>query len=409
MEETINKLKGKRILIWGYGREGKSTEKLLKQYCEPAALDIFEGPREGVHEENYDYVFVSPGIPFEEDAPDYGNRKFTSQTELFLEEYGAQTIGITGTKGKSTTSSMLAAALKEAGKKVFLVGNIGIPCFDAIAGMTEDAVAVFELSCHQCQRLRADPHVAVFLDLYEDHLDRYHTMEHYFAAKCGITRHQKEGDILYVGADVPEIATRAEVRKITPDMAEKVPMRIPGAHNLYNAEFVRRIAVDVCHADPEKTEHAIENFSGLAHRLQYCGERDGITYIDDSISTIPEAAMRALRAVPNAQTLILGGMDRGIEYTALEDFMAAHPEYHYVLCYASGERIARELQGRVPGIFLEKDLEGAVKRAEEVTEKGRAVILSPAAASYGYFKNFEERGDVFRELAGLGKAPKSGI
>lgn len=89
--------------------------------------------------------------------------------------------------------------------------------------------------------------------------------------------------------------------------------------------------------------------------------------------------------------------------------MAAHPEYHYVLCYASGERIARELQGRVPGIFLEKDLEGAVKRAEEITEKGRAVILSPAAASYGYFKNFEERGDVFRELAGLGKAPKSGI
>ncbi len=401
MQATIDKLKEKKILIWGYGREGRSTEKLIRGYCAPAALDIYEGPREGVHEENYDYVFVSPGIPFEEDAPAYDNRKFTSQTELFLEEYGRQTIGITGTKGKSTTSSMLAAALKEAGKKVFLVGNIGIPCFDAIAEMTEDAIAVFELSCHQCQRLQADPHVAVFLDLYEDHLDRYHTMEHYFDAKCGITRHQKEGDLLYVGADVPEIATKAKIRKITPDMAKQVPMRIPGAHNLYNAEFVRRIAVDVCKADPEKVEHAIETFPGLPHRLQYCGEKDGITFIDDSISTIPEAAMRALRSVPNAQTLILGGMDRGIEYNALEDFMAAHPEYHYVLCYASGERIAKELNGRVPDLLLEKDLAGAVARAKKVTDRGRAIVLSPAAASYGYFKNFEERGDAFRKLAGL--------
>ena len=100
MQATIDKLKEKKILIWGYGREGKSTEKLIRGYCAPAALDIYEGPREGVHEENYDYVFVSPGIPFEEDAPAYDNRKFTSQTELFLEEYGRQTIGITGTKGK---------------------------------------------------------------------------------------------------------------------------------------------------------------------------------------------------------------------------------------------------------------------------------------------------------------------
>ena len=94
-------------------------------------------------------------------------------------------------------------------------------------------------------------------------------------------------------------------------------------------------------------------------------------------------------------------MDRGIEYNALEDFMAAHPEYHYVLCYASGERIAKELNGRVPDLLLEKDLAGAVARAKKVTDRGRAIVLSPAAASYGYFKNFEERGDAFRKLAGL--------
>lgn len=406
MEETINKLKGKKILIWGYGREGKSTERVLRKYCQPAALDIYEGPREGVHEENYDWVFVSPGIPFEEDAPDFGNRKFTSQTELFLEEYGSQTVGITGTKGKSTTSSMLAAALNEAGRTAFLMGNIGLPCFAFIDRMTPETTAVFELSCHQCQRLQADPHVAVFLDLYEDHLDRYHTMDHYFDAKLGITKHQTEDDLLFVGADVPKITTRAKQSRITPDMAPQVPMRIPGAHNLYNAEFVRKIAVDVFGADASKVEHAIENFPGLPHRLQYCGEKDGIAYIDDSISTIPEAAMRAVRSVPNAGTLILGGMDRGIEYDVLEEFMRQHPEYTYVLCYASGARIAKELSGSVPGIYLEEDLAGAVARAKEVTLKGKAVILSPAAASYGYFKNFEERGDAFQVLAGVREPEK---
>ena len=125
MQATIDKLKEKKILIWGYGREGRSTEKLIRGYCAPAALDIYEGPREGVHEENYDYVFVSPGIPFEEDAPAYDNRKFTSQTELFLEEYGRQTIGITGTKGKTTTTYMVRAILEAAGS-----------CYDQIVKTT---------------------------------------------------------------------------------------------------------------------------------------------------------------------------------------------------------------------------------------------------------------------------------
>jgi UDP-N-acetylmuramoylalanine-D-glutamate ligase len=111
MEKTIRRFAGKRILVWGYGREGRSTEKLLKEYCSPEVVDIYEGSREGVEEDLYDYVFVSPGIKFEEDAPDFRNEKFTSQTEIFMEEYGAQTVGITGTKGKSTTGAMLAAVL----------------------------------------------------------------------------------------------------------------------------------------------------------------------------------------------------------------------------------------------------------------------------------------------------------
>lgn len=398
MEKTIEKLKGKRILIWGYGREGKSTEKFLKEYCAPAAADVFEGPREGVHEDEYDYVFVSPGIAFEEDAPAFGNRKFTSQTELFLEEYGGQTVGITGTKGKSTTSALLATVLEAcSGRETFLMGNIGKPCWDYLPEMKEDSIAVFELSCHQCQRLLADPHIAVFLDLYEDHLDRYHTMEHYFDAKKGITKHQDEDDILYVGQQVPEIRTRARKSVIGPSEVGQYDLKIPGAHNQYNAQFVYEIATQIFGCEDSAVRDAMGTFRGLPHRLEYCGTIHGVDYYDDSISTIPEAAIRAVNSVANTKTVLIGGMDRGIDYGILEQFIREHPEITFVLAYASGRRILASVKDCRNVLFAE-DLAGQVAKAKEITPSGGAVVMSNAAASYGYFRNFEERGDAFQKL-----------
>ncbi len=392
MDKTKEKLRGKRILIWGYGREGKSTEKLLKTECEPASVEVYEGDCAGVDVSQYDYIFVSPGIPFEEDDP-----KFTSQTQVFMEEYGAQTVGITGTKGKSTTSAMLAKVLSACGKDAVLMGNIGLPCFDYIAQMTPETIAVFELSCHQCQRLTADPHIAVFLDLYEDHLDRYHTMEHYFDAKMGITKHQNTTDILYAGEDLPAFSTDAQVKRIWKKDVEEFALRIPGQHNHYNAEFVMRIARDEFGCDPAQIREALAVFGGLPHRLEYVGTYGEVDYYDDSISTIPEASIQAMGSVKNAETLILGGMDRGIDYDILVPFVEAHPEYHIICAYASGKRIAGML-GSCENVEYVEDLDAAVERAREVTQKGRAVVLSPASASYGYFKNFEARGDYFQEI-----------
>lgn len=398
MQKTIEKLEGKRILIWGYGREGKSTEKFIKEYCRPALVDILEGTREEVRDEAYDYIIVSPGICFEEDAPAFDNRKFTSQTELFLEEYGAKTVGITGTKGKSTTSSMLYQVLDAcSGHKTFLMGNIGKPCWDYLPEMTEDSIAVFELSCHQCQRLQAAPHTAVFLDLYEDHLDRYHEMQHYFEAKCGITRCQTEGDFLFVGENVPDIATKAVKRAITLLPEDHFDLRVPGMHNQLNARFVLEIASCVFGCSKEAIREALKEFRGLPHRLENCGCIDGIDYYDDSISTIPEAAIRAATSVANAKTLLIGGMDRGIEYDILIDFIGQHPEYQFILAYASGKRILESVKD-CPNVHYVEDLAAQVRLAQEITPKGGAVIMSNAAASYGYFKNFEERGDVFQRL-----------
>ena len=436
MIKTQEKFRDKKILIWGYGREGKSTERFLREYCAPDVVDVYEGARDGVRDELYDYVFVSPGIKFEEDAPAFDNTKFTSQTEVFLEEYGAQTIGITGTKGKSTTCSLLYTVLSACSRRSsFLMGNIGKPCFDYLAQMDDDSIAVFELSCHQCQRLQAAPHAAVFLNLYGDHLDRYLTMEHYFGAKCGITRGQGPEDFLFLGQQVPEVETKAQAVRVLPGN-ERFELRIPGEHNQYNAEFVYEIAVMLYGCDGEAVRRAMATFSGLPHRLQHVGCYNGVDYYDDSISTIPQATIQAVTSVPHVKTVLVGGMDRGVDYTVLEDFIREHQELNFILAYASGKRILEELKGSAgvrtggnsagdasagdggtesaaeeipadsclqesgtcPNAVWVEDLAAQVKKAREITSAGSAVVMSNAAASYGYFKDFEERGDMFRRL-----------
>lgn len=142
----------------------------------------------------------------------------------------------------------------------------------------------------------------------------------------------------------------------------------------------------------------MQSFRGLPHRLQKIAERDGITYYDDSISTIPEATVQAILSIPDVKTVLIGGMDRGIDYSVLEKFIADNPQYHYILMYSTGRRIRDELKENGSLVYYEEDLENAVKKAKELTRKGEAVLLSPAAASYDHFKNFEERGDCFKNL-----------
>mgnify|MGYP002868631641 CR=1 FL=1 len=396
MQGGIEYLKGKKILIWGYGREGKATERFIKKFCEGSTYEIYEGSRDGVHEDDYDYIFVSPGIPFEEVNP-----KFTSETQLFLELFSGRTIGITGTKGKSTTSCLLYNAIKNSGRKSCLVGNISVPCLDYYEEMLEnqDETAVFELSCHQCQRLTVSPHIAVFLNLFEDHLDRYITEEHYFDAKLGITKNQTEKDIIYLGAQVPEFETRAERKIINKNEIGDYELFIPGEHNKYKAEFVRRICVEELKLDENKVREGMKGFHGLPHRLEYIGNYDGVLYYDDSISTIPEAAIGAVKSISKVRTVLIGGMDRHIEYDILEDFIRNNPSVNFIASYEAGKRICKET-GEQKNLYFRNNLDEAVKLAKEITEEGTACVLSPAAASYGYFKNFEERGDYFKKLVG---------
>ena len=397
---AYDKFNNKRILIWGFGREGRSTKDFLSKYCRPASVDVFEGSREEINEDAYDFVVKSPGIVMDDDDP-----KYTSQTQIFLECFRKNTIGITGTKGKSTTSAMLHHVLCAAGRKSLLLGNIGEPCLDHFGEIDDDTTVVFEMSCHQLAHVTVSPHIAIFLDLFEEHLDYYKTFERYFAAKANITRFQSADDLLFVGDNVPALKTCAKTTVINHGDAPGYDLSILGHHNDVNAHFVYTVASSVLAVDDAVIRAALSGFSGLPHRLKHIGTIDGIDYYDDSISTIPSATIEAIEAVTNTGTVLIGGMDRGINYDLLTDYIDSHRQYNYIFSYDSGRRIYDGIQ-KSENCSYADDLAAAVKRAKEITPSGKAVILSPASASYGYFKNFEERGDVFRQLVTDGRCQR---
>ncbi len=429
MKETIrNLVKDKKVLILGYGREGQSSFRMVSSVGGYACLDIADANAvssdlTSSHKvitgasyldclNDYDVVFKSPGIVLPMDISNYSCR-ITCQADLFLEVYGAQTIGITGTKGKSTTSSLLYHILKECGKDVLFGGNIGIPIFDITDQIHPRTIIVFELSCHQLEYAKFAPSKAILLNLYEDHLDHYGTVEKYWNAKKNIYRNQGYCDFLFCNPDfLPATGEcKATVIKVkSQDLPfnsfEEIPgVTLRGTHNLFNTAFV----YDVCRRydiSDEDFKAALATFKTLAHRLQYLGKLDEIDYYDDSISTTVESAISAVRAIPNAGTLLLGGMDRGIDYDPLVDFLPTTRLEHIILMYDSGKVILEKLKTTASPSFMEKahyiqDLKDACAFAKANASKGTAVILSPASASYGVFKNFEQRGDFFKEYVGL--------
>lgn len=438
MINTIqNYIKDKKVLILGFGREGKSTLSMIKRaggYKEAAVSDmnwvevdedvkLICGPDYQKCLNDYDVIFKSPGIVLEMDVAEI-NGKLVSQTELFFERYKKQIIGITGTKGKSTTTTLIYQILKSAGRDVVLAGNIGIPAFDIWEDISDETIITFEMSSHQLEYMTVAPAIAVYLNIHEEHLDHYGTMEKYIAAKENIYRNQVEGDKLFVNElIVPEKDTcEADIIAVGyNDMADvmingnvisykneayEIPIndiKLLGEHNYYNIATAYGVLQEFGITEEEFTRGLCE-YETLPHRLQYIGTVEGVKYYDDSISTICDTAMQALNSVKDAATILIGGMDRGIDYKELIEFLSMHEIENIILMAATGKRISDEIDADYPSfrdksrLHLVETLEEAVELAKKITPKGKSCVLSPAAASYGIFKNFEERGEVFNKL-----------
>lgn len=440
LETMRNCIRNKKVLILGFGREGKSTYKLMQKaggYERLAIADlnpitdtlaenvlIITGEDYQKSLNDYDVVFKSPGIVLEQEIGTY-TCEIVSQTELFFRRFRNQIIGITGTKGKSTTTTLLYHVLKEAGVKCVLAGNIGIPAFDIAEEIQEDTVICFEMSSHQLEYMSVSPKYGVLMNIHEEHLDHYGTMEKYVAAKERIYRNQQAGDklicnmeilpkentcksqVISIGYEGSNADIQVEETRIRyKNKAFSIPVseiKLIGIHNYYDIGVVYGLLQELGVSD-EVFMEALKTYEPLPHRLQYVGTVDGIKYYDDSISTICDTTIQALTSLKDTDTVIIGGMDRGIEYQELISFLSEHEVPNIILMEATGKRIYREIKENYPDfkaverIQPVEHLEDAVELAKKVTRQGKSCVMSPAAASYGIFKNFEERGEVFVKL-----------
>lgn len=433
-EYIKNYIDNKKILIYGMGQEGKSTLAFFIKYFPNSDISIldeqFSIPDEltkniklvkKIEEiNNFDLIFKSPGIVID-DKILIDKSKLTSQTELFIQCFRNQIIGITGTKGKSTTSSLLYYILKQYNTNTILVGNIGIPCLDLIEQINENTIIIFELSCHQLEYVKVSPHIGIILNLFPEHLDHYKSFEKYAQAKKNIFRYQQENDIVIINENYKHLLSYENNfitvsnsiqdsdisvlgRKITIPQNEitiqKEDTQLLGKHNLYNISIVYYICNQYFNLSNEEFKYALKTFKGLPHRLEFIGEYNQIKYYDDSISTICETTIEALKCLENVGTLLLGGMDRGIDYSKLVDFIVNSNVDNIILLPDTSKRLDylfKRISNHNKNIILTENLEKAVDISKQITPKGKICLLSPAAASYGFFKNFEERGNKFLE------------
>ena len=409
-------LEGQRILIAGYGREGQSAERLIKKILPEAPVTVATQVEDGKWKAAsgewrtdwpFDAVIKSPGIPTFHLPPD--GYHLTSLTDLFLQVYGDKTVGVTGTKGKSTTASLIHHLLPGS----ILAGNIGVPLFDVIEELDEHSLVVAELSCHQLEVLHRSPHVAVLLNLYQEHLDHYVDYMGYKMAKMQIALHQHPGDHFYYCTDNEELRSLVEsvecrveselhpysIYDITDEERELLDVcPLEGEHNRSNALVACRVSALMTRQSLSNLHSPLSTFKGLRHRMEQVGVYCGITWYDDSISTIPAATIAAVKALGRVDTLILGGFDRGIDYSPLVAFLQQNPIDNLVFVGAAGRRIHSAAQPLSHSATLvEDDYTRIVPWCAEHTPQGGVVLLSPAAASYDAFKNFEVRGDFYKE------------
>ena len=420
--EMINNLKNKSICILGFGKEGKSTYNYLTKHgiTNIKVHDKVVQDVDGIYGDDclkdldkYDIIIKSPGVVLKDIDITNIKDKLSSELELLLEYSKCNIIGITGSKGKSTTTSLIYEMLKSNGLDAYLLGNIGIPIFDYLDDFKEDSYLVIEMAALQLEYVKHSPHIAVITNLYEEHLDFFGTLDKYYQAKLNIFKYQNESDYgVYTdnASLVKEISKNSYKSKLSEvslnnivddyitiddDQIYNINNRrtLIGKHNLLNIICALKVA-SILKLDMNNCIEAITNFKPLPHRMEKVGTYDGITYYDDAIATIPEATIDCIDALKNVDTLITGGKDRGIDYQILIDYLNNSNVSNVICMPDTGYKMMDKINKNT---YKVEELEDAVELAKKITKKGYICLLSPSAASYNKFKNFEEKGNFFQK------------
>jgi len=455
---NISDLKNKSIAIWGLGSEGWSTLKFLKKKFPGKQIYIFNdkefsndtfnilsqdpflkivlGKDIRTNLKNVDVIIRSPGVSIYKEEIEYSKKqgiKISSSTNLWFSEHiNDKKIVVTGTKGKSTTSSIITHLLRNSGLRVTLGGNIGTPMIDMLNVEPRPDIWVMELSSYQISDLEYSPEIGVLLNLFPEHLDWHINVDNYYNDKLNLFKHQKNTDISILNKEdinTQNYTKNLDIKNIyyfndenqfhVKDNSvyykkEKIfdgkNMPIPGNHNLSNLCAALTI-MNILNIDFKNNVKNIVSFKGLPHRLYPCGIKDDILYIDDSISTTPESSIAALETYKYKKiTILVGGFDRGLDFEKFSNYVLNNKHVFSVITMPdNGYRIAETIkkQKNVNNInsslllYETNSLEEAIIKAKEITEKNGIILLSPGSPSYGRFKNFAERGDTFAKLSGF--------
>lgn len=452
-----SELKGDSVLIVGYGREGKSSHRwLLENHRDlriaiadknpptlieqaPADTKVYSGENYLSYASNYTTLLRSPGIPlFRGDlkALQEQGLHISSLMNLFMEQAPGTLIGLTGTKGKSTSTALLHHILKQSYADVRLVGNIGTPALDSLAGANKDTIFVSELSSFQLEDLRHPPHLAVLLGIVPEHLDHHGSFEEYHQAKLRIIGPDTKL-LCNLKTALPTNFPRSQCSWFSEDApttgAENVAAYLENNTYLYycNNSFHPICSIDelqlaagsnsqnilaalsvasLLGVSPEDARQGLRTFITLPHRLENIGKRHGITFYNDSLSTIPEACIHALDSLgPEVESLIVGGHDRGIAYDKLADEIVRRSGSlkNVMFLPETGRRIEaliRERNAATPEqqrFFPVANLEEAVELAFKHTSVGKICLLSPASSSLNQFRDYQDRGDAFKRFVSL--------
>lgn len=442
-------LNNKRVLVVGLGRSGVASALFLKEHGAhvtvsdskpqdqlrdeiPTLLDHGIAVETGSHGErtfqNQDLIVVSPGVPV--DSPPLEQARALGETvigeiELASEFLTGPIVAITGSNGKTTTTTLVGEILTKSGLKTLVGGNIGKPAVSLVEEATPETAIVLEVSSFQLETIRHfRPKVAVILNITPDHLDRHRTFEAYVNAKARIFGNQQAEDFVVLNADDPtcvelgeqargrvywfsrkrEVNQGAFVRKgeivfrhngtehsVMP--VSKVPLK--GAHNVENV-LAAVCAAELTGCATASVRRAIGEFKAVEHRLEFVANVNGVEYYNDSKATNVDATIKALESFPGNIHLILGGKDKGSDYTVLNDLLRRRVKCVYTIG-AAAEKIESHIRGAAE-IVHSRTIEAAVREASATSQPGDVVLLAPACASFDQFQNYEHRGSVFKEL-----------